>query len=264
MMTFALRDLQAAFAAHIMEDNSERLADAVVGDSIAAIARLRVHRHHVFHSLATALASTFATVRTLVGEDFFRTMARAYVARALPAQPVLTEYGMDFPAFVAAYAPAQGLPYLTDIARLEWALNVAFQAPRGAVLGVADLQVIPVEQLPAQRLVLAPGHALVCSPYPIDRIWAAAQPGAGAEALDLESDPAQLLVVPRMDDAAFIAVEAGEAAFLTALADWETLEGAAGRGLGADPGFDLSASFARFLGLGLFVALHQESDAEEI
>jgi len=29
-MTFALRDLQAAFAAHIMEDNSERLADAVL------------------------------------------------------------------------------------------------------------------------------------------------------------------------------------------------------------------------------------------
>jgi Putative DNA-binding domain len=254
-MTFVLRDLQAAFAAHIVEGDGERLTSHVVGDSIAAAARLRVHRHHVFDSLATALAGTFATVRALVGEDFFRTMARAYVARTLPAQPVLTEYGADFPGFVADYGPAQGLPYLADIARLDWALNAAFQAPRVTALGVADLQAVAVEQLPAQRLALAPGHAQIHSRHPIDRIWAAAQPGAGAEALDLLSGPVRLLVLRRADDAAFVAIGLGEASFLAALAEGETLEAAAAWGLGADPGFDLSAGFARFLGLGVFAAL---------
>jgi len=256
-MTLALRDLQTAFAAHILEGrDDDRLANSVVGDSIAAAARLRVYRHHVFHSLASALGDTFVTVRALVGEGFFRMMARAYVARALPTQPVLAEYGVDFPAFVATYEPAQGLPYLADIARLDWALNAAFQAPRGAVLGVADLQAIPMEQLPAQRLALVPGHALICSPYPIDRIWQAAQPGADPESTALESEPARLLVVRREEDAAFVSVAVGEASFLAALADGETLEKAAGRGLSADPGFDLSAGFARFLGLGAFVAPH--------
>ena len=263
-MALALRDLQAAFASHIAAGTSERLIENVVDDQLAAAARLRVYRHHVFHSLTTALASTFATVQALVGEDFFRTMAHAYVARALPVQPVLAEYGADFPLFVAAHAPAQGLSYLADIARLDWALNAALQAPRGAVLGVADLQAIPVEQLPAQRLLLAPGHALICSPYPIDRIRAAAQPGADAAPLNLENDPAQLLVVRRANDAAFVAVGPGDAAFLRSLAQGEMLETAAGLGLGADPGFDLSGGFARFLGLGLFVALHQESDEGKI
>lgn len=263
-MTLALRDLQAAFAAHILEGGTDQLADSVVGDSIPAAARLRVYRHHVFHSLASALGSTFASVQALVGEDFFRAMARAYVAQVLPAQPVLAEYGMDFPAFVATHEPAQGLPYLADVARLDWALNAAFQATRGAALAVADLQAIPVEQLPAQRLALAPGHALICSVYPIDRVWAAAQPGVEAQSVDLENGPAQLLVVRRQDDAVFVAVAAGEASFLAALADGETLEEAAARGLGADPHFDLSASFARFLGLGVFAALHQESDQREI
>ena len=90
------------------------------------------------------MATTFATVQALVGEDFFRTMARAYVARTLPMQPVLAEYGVDFPAFVADHAPARGLAYLPDIARLDWALNAALQAPRGTLLGIADgLRVFP-------------------------------------------------------------------------------------------------------------------------
>ena len=40
-MTLALRDLQAAFAAHIMGADRADLVAAVVGDPIAATARLR-------------------------------------------------------------------------------------------------------------------------------------------------------------------------------------------------------------------------------
>ena len=263
-MTLALRDLQAAFAAHILEEGDDRLADRVVGDSIDAAARLRVHRHHVFHSLASALASTFAGVQGLVGEDFFRTMARAYVARMPPTQPVLAEYGAAFPSFVADYEAARGLPYLADVARLDWALNVALQAPHGAILGIAELQAIPVEQLPAQCLSLTAGHALIASPYPIDRIWAAVQPGASSDAVDLDAGPVQLLVLRREGDAAFVALAPGEASFLAALAEGSTLEEAAARGLGTGPDFDLSASFARFLGLGVFAALHHKSPEQKI
>lgn len=258
-MTLALRDLQAAFAAHVLGEGDDRLTDCVVGDFIDAAGRLRVHRHHVFHSLTSALASTFASVQGLVGEDFFRTMARAYVARMPPAQPVLAEYGAVFPSFIADYEAACGLPYLADVAQLDWALNVALQAPRGATLAVADLQAIPMEQLPAQRLSLTTGHALIASPYPIDRLWTAAQPGASPDAVDLDAGPVQLLVLRREGDAAFVALAPGEASFLAAMAEAGTLEEAAARGLGVAPDFDLSASFARLIDLGAFAALHHKS-----
>jgi hypothetical protein len=256
-MALALRDLQTAFAAHLLEGSVDRVTDSVVGDSITAAARLRIHRHQVFDSLATALASTFDTVQALVGEGFFRTMVRAYVARTLPAHPVLAEYGADFPIFIADHEPARGLIYLADIARLDWALSAAVQAPSGTALGVADLQAIPMEQLPEQRLTLAPGHALIQSPYPIGRIRAAAQSDAKAEVFDLENEPARLVVLRRGDGASFVAIGPGEASFLAALAGGQTLEMAAAAGFGIDPGFDLSAGFARFLALGLFAALHQ-------
>ncbi|MDI1287520.1 MAG: DNA-binding domain-containing protein [Reyranella sp.] len=256
-MQLALPDLQAAFAAHVAGVDRPDLVAAVVGDTIPAEARLRVYRHHVSHSLSAALAATFPTVQALVGEAFFRGLAQGFVAEALPAQPVLTEYGAEFPAFVATHEPARALPYLADIASLDWALNVAFHSPEGRRVAAVDLAGIAAERLPSLSIVLPEGASLIRSLYPIDRIWKASQPGASADTVDLEAGRADLLVLRRADDAAFIVLDTGEAAFVAALVEGVSLESAAEGALSADPSFDLSAAFARLLTLEAFAALQQ-------
>jgi len=254
-MPLALRDLQAAFAAHITGADRADLVAAVAGDTIPAAARLSVYRHHVFESLGTALAATFPTVQALVGTDFFRGLARAFVGHALPVQPVLTEYGAEFPAFVAGYAAARDLPYLADVARLDWALNLAFHAPLGGRLKPEDLSALPMERLPSMSIALAAGAVLVSSRYPLDRIWETSQPGAANETVDLNSGAANLLVLRRLDDAAFVGLSEGEAAFVATLAEGMSLERAAGAAFQIDPAFELSTSFARLLAWEAFAAL---------
>lgn len=256
-MPLALPDLQAAFAAHVAGGDRADLAAAIVGDSIPADARLRVYRHHVNHSLCAALAATFPTVHALVGEGFFRGLAQGFMEQVLPVQPVLAEYGAGFPAFVATKEAARSLPYLSDIARLDWALNVAFHSPAGRRLAVADLAGIDPEQLPSLSIALPLGAALIGSQYPIDRIWNASQPGASADTVNLESGRADLMVLRRADDAAFIVLNGGEAAFVAALAGGKSLEGAAEQAASAEPSFDLSTAFARLLSLEVFAALQQ-------
>lgn len=251
-MPLALPDLQAAFAAHLAGDDRPDLAAEVLGGAIPAAARLRVYRHHVQESLTSALAATFPTVQALVGGDFFRGLARAFVSHALPRQPVLAEYGEEFPAFIAAYEPARSLTYLSDVARLDWTLNAAFHAAVTGRLAAADLAALPPDRLPSLRLSLAPGTALVSSRHPLDRIWAASQPGAADEPVDLDAGGAHLLVLRRPDDAAFVVLSPAEAAFMGGFALGKTLEEAAGF---ADGEFDLTAAFARLLNLGAFAAL---------
>jgi len=235
-MPLALRELQVAFAAHVAGGSRADLVAEVIGDSVSAEARLRIHRHHVAHSLGSALAATFSTVHALVGEAFFRGMAQRFIEQTLPAQPVLAEYGADFPAFVAGYEPARSLPYLADIARLDWALNVAFNSPA------------------------ADGVTLISSPYPLDRIWAAAQPDAPADTVNLDDGRADLLVLRRPDDAAFIVLTVGEAALITALFDGRSLEEAGEQASRADRTFDLSTAFARLPGLEAFAALQRDAE----
>lgn len=82
--------------------------------------RMAVYRNNVMVSLIDALSCTFTVTQQLVGEAFFRAMAREYI-RKHPAQtPVLSHYGHDFSGFIQDFMPAASLPYLADIARLEY------------------------------------------------------------------------------------------------------------------------------------------------
>jgi hypothetical protein len=256
-MTLALHDLQAAMAAYLVSGDSAGIIGSIVGDSIPAAARLRIHRHHLHDSVAAALGSTFSTVQQLVGEAFFREMARAFITEELPTQPVLSEYGQGFSDFIEKYQPARGLPYLADVARLDWALNIAFHSPAVLPLTAADLAAIPVEQLPSYKVGLAPGTAVIRSIYPLDRIWAASQPDASSEVVDLGEGHARLLVFRRPDDAGFVALNKGEATFTQSLLAGAALGDAAVAALAADVGFELSATFRRLLDLQVFAATQQ-------
>lgn len=254
-MSTALRELQARFVAEVMTGDPSGVLAEVTGDAIPAAARLRVYRHHILESLGRALATTFPTVEALVGAGFFRSMAQAFVAQSPPSQPVLAEYGEGFPAFVAGYPAARDLAYLTDVARLDWALNVAFHAPADDRLAAADLASRPAEELPNLRPALAPGTALLRSSYPLDRIWAASQPGAPADPVDAASGGIDLLVLRRPGDSAFVGLGPGEGAFVAVLADGGTLEEAAVAATASSQAFDLMTSFARLISLGAFAAL---------
>ena len=254
----ALRDLQAAFAAHLRGEDRPGLAEAVLGDTITAAARLRIHRHHVGRSLVGALASTFPTVQEIVGAAFFQTMAEGFVLRDPPVQPVLAEYGAGFPAFVSGYGPAAALPYLADMAALDWALNLAFHAPLEDRLTAANLAGLPAERLFDLKPALAAGSALLRSPYPIDRIWHASQPGTTAASVSLAEGPASVLVLRRPDDAAFASLDPPDAAFVAALAAGASLGEAAEAAFAVEPHFDTSMTFARLLSLEAFAAMQHE------
>ena len=255
-MPLALRDLQAAFAAHVMGGDRADLVAAVVGDTIPAAARLASIAIMSSRASAPRWPRPFPRCRRWSGADFFRGLARAFVGHALPLQPVLAEYGADFPAFIAGYEAARDLPYLADVARLDWALNLAFHAPLGDRLKAEDLSAVPVEHLPSMSIALAAGAVLVSSRYPLDRIWEASQPGASSETVDLNSGGRQS---PRPAAAGRCGVRQPECRR-------GRLRRGAGRGdvarsrpparaFQADPAFDLSTSFARLLALGAFAAL---------
>lgn len=96
--------------------------------------RFAVYRNNVIFSLIDALADSFPVVQMLVGETFFRAMAREFAYQYPPRSPVLAQYGADFPGFIGDFQPAASLPYLADVARLEYAYIQAYHAADAAAL----------------------------------------------------------------------------------------------------------------------------------
>jgi hypothetical protein len=242
-----LRELQADVRAAMLDGDEGAAAAAVHDDDLGAAARLAVYRHHVLTSLTVTLESTYPVVARLVDPRFFRYAADRYIREQPPTGPCLFEYGGGLAEFLAGFEPSRHLAYLPDVARLEWAINVALHAP--------DVSPMAPEALrSATQTALHPSLTLLASPWPIDAVWRANQPEAGDQAVDLDTGAVRLQIWRAGDDVVFRRLTVGAYAFREALRMSGALEGAAEAALAADPGLDLTGLVRELLDEGVLVA----------
>jgi hypothetical protein len=203
--------------------------------------RFAVYRNNVIVSLIAALADSFRVVRLLVGDEFFRAMAREFARAHPPRTPVLGLYGDAFPAFLAAFPPATGLPYLADVARLELAYQHALHAaddapvPRdrlAAALGQS-------ERLASLRLGIHPSLATVRSAYAVASLWAAHQGEIDIRSVD-PYQPETAWVLRNGLSVRVLRMTAGDCEFVDALRTGALLAAAADRAAAANADFDLT------------------------
>jgi hypothetical protein len=246
-----LHDLQRGIRIAVLGGDAGAIRDAILSDGLPAEARLQIHRNHVWTTLTDALKATFPVVCRLVDERFFAFAANTYIQSHPPSSPCLVEYGESFPGFLEAFPPCRTLPYLADVARLEWTLNTALHAgEEPPALATALMQVRAADQ-PHLILRLQPSLRLLASPWPVDRIWAANQPDADPdETIDISTGGVQIEVRRRGNSVAFRRLAAPPFAFRQALARRQTLESAAVAALAVDPSFDLATALADLLGDG--------------
>lgn len=169
--------------------------------------RFDVYRNNVIVSLIDALANSFNVVKQLVGEPFFRAMAREFLRDPanLPASPVLAHYGERFPAFIAAFEPAATLPYLSDVAQLEWLRLQSLHAADANSADSKHLSTVVKKALSNEtgcipfKLFFHPSLALFDSRYAAVSIWAAHQGLAKLANIDPNTPEQALILRPELE-----------------------------------------------------------------
>lgn len=251
--TLSLLDLQRSFRRALLEGEESALAASIVADDVAPAERIGVHRNNVLSSLTSVLKESFPVVCRLVDERFFDYAADAFVRMHPPGRPCLSEYGQDFPDFLASFAPCRDLVYLADVARLEWLIVRAVLAADADPLQPASLRGVAPDDAPRLMFHLQPSHAYLSSPWPIDRIWRANQPGIDME-VDIESAGVLIEVRRHGGDAEMRILPAGDFAFRAALAAGQALALAAEAASAADDKFDATTALARLFNDGAVAA----------
>jgi len=176
----------------------------------AQASRFAVYRNNVHVGLIRALAARFPVTEAVLGEAFFRPLARSFLRQSPPRGPVLAEWGDDFPAFAAGFPGVEALPWLQDLARLEAAWTDSYHAADAAPLTLADLGQCDL----GAPLCPHPAARLVASLWPIGTIWSAHR--GGPPAPNPKGAEAVLLCRPGLEVALHL-VPPGDLAFLTAL-----------------------------------------------
>jgi hypothetical protein len=128
------------------------------------------------------------------------------------------------------------MPWLPDVARLEWACHEASMAGAGEALDLPTLAQVPPEAQCDLRFSLHPSVRVVRSAWPILAIWEANQPERdGFPGRDGGEDC--VLAWREAGEVQLMTLEAPQAAFIETLAADGRLEDAAGKGDWDVPGF---------------------------
>ncbi len=127
-------------------------ACAPAGLTNATRARIGVYRNNARLNRIAALANAFTHVVTLVGTDYFRSLARAYVIATPASSANLHEDGASLPAFIRHFASAAELPYLGDVAQVDWLMQQAYYADDSAPLDRAAIANLGPERFAAASL----------------------------------------------------------------------------------------------------------------
>ena len=143
--------------------------------TLNAAARLQIYQHNVNANFSGALAGLFPVVKQIVGDAFFQELVRCYVRDVPSRSGDLNQFGEEFSSYIATYSYAADLPYLSDVARLEWCWHMSFHAADSITIDATAFQAIAEEKWPALKFSLSAPVKLLMSPFPLLQIWLAHQ-----------------------------------------------------------------------------------------
>ncbi|MDT8989669.1 DNA-binding domain-containing protein [Curvibacter sp. APW13] len=141
-------------------------------------AQFAVYREAYRARLRAALRDNYEVLPRVMGDDAFDALANAYLA-AHPSQHFsLRWFGHQLPTFMLQHQALVDHPAFTDLARIEWALRQAFDAPDTPALQVAELQALPPARWTTLQLALHPSVQLLTLQWAVGPVWHAVQSGA--------------------------------------------------------------------------------------
>ena len=240
-----LPELQRRLGASLRHPGGTELPVRARG--LSAERRLQVYRHNMQSALQAALEAVYPVTRRLVGEEFFAAAAQGYIAANPSRSGNIQDYGGAFPKFLAEYVPAASLPYLGDVAALEWRRLQTTLAPPHLPMDLEALAAVPAELQPSLHFHHQPAARALSSSFPILSIWEFCQQQEPEGELLLEGPGECVLFARPRLDVTMRLVTPGEYRFLQALCRGDAFEHACQEALAAEPKFDVERQFAKLV-----------------
>jgi hypothetical protein len=134
--------LQQEFQRCILTGDDTVLAGILDSDKEKRDVLFNVYRHAYVSRLVESLRNDHPCLHGYLGDEMFDDMGKAYVAAKPSHHPNMRWFSQGLPEFLRATAPYKDYAVIGDLAQLEKAINDAFDAPEGPIIGITDVAAV--------------------------------------------------------------------------------------------------------------------------
>ena len=165
-----------------------------------AAGMLDVYNGGYLARLIEVLRGDYGAVQHVLGEGAFHQLVARYLVEHPSRHPNLNVLGRHLPKFVQGQRPLRQRAFLAELATLELATSIAFDAPEFTALAADAMAGVPQDRWDVVRFTPNPSVQLLAFKFPVDafyQAWKVGKPSAVPKAA-----PSWLLVY-RKDDRAW-------------------------------------------------------------
>lgn len=177
MSRSTLPDLQTRFHRFVVAGDDTFRHDVVDDGRVDVDVRLAVYYDGYRLRLIEALETDFVALKTVLGDEKFDDLARAYIDAHTSDHFSLRHFGRHLPGFLSGHEPWKDEPLLADIATFEWAMTHAFDAEDAPLATVSDMAAVAPEDWPGLTFRLHPSVQRIDIRWNAPALWSAAKNG---------------------------------------------------------------------------------------
>ncbi len=156
--------------------------------------RLSVYAEGYEIRFRDGLAEVYEAVRWVIGEVHFSELSKAYSAKYPSHNYNLSFVGEHLPEFIESYSLTKELPFLPDLAKLEWLICEAFHAFDRTPLDVTSLSQISPESMSQAVFIFQPSVSWINSSWPILDIWNSRKGSKDQSNIRIKDNPQSVMV----------------------------------------------------------------------
>ncbi|MEH6444174.1 MAG: DNA-binding domain-containing protein [Oceanospirillaceae bacterium] len=214
--------LQDSFAKYLLHQSVDLEELNIVGP-FSAQQLMNLYRNNFYISITEYLEACFPSVKALVGEQFFSQLAKAFIIQEPLASASIELYGEKFAKFIQHCEQAKSLPYLYDIAHLDWVLDRAKSVVEYTDFPFAQLQQVSAQEQLKIRFQLQPNTVLINARCPLLKIWHGIKSGE-LESIDIQQQELVIVHPDKEEGVKCYNISQNQYDFLSAVANGNCLE----------------------------------------
>lgn len=175
MSSPSLPDIQCEFWQALSGANSSIFESILSDEKFVATDRVNVYRETAKSLHISVLASVYTACNKILGEDYFKLIAKHYYANYPSTSPNLNDYGEQFPSYLSMLLnyryELKDFSYLSELAKLEWCIQKSHYSRDDKQLDIVEFQ----QQFDLYggevKFYLVSSIELLATCYPVTEIW---------------------------------------------------------------------------------------------